>query len=84
LGAVRLAFQVAERLRTHSVAIDGLRRNGEWVISEISYTYASWAVEECPGHWKKQGDELQWASGRMWPEEAQVADFIDRLNSVHG
>ena len=76
---VRLACRVAEQLQTQSVAIDGLRRGDEPVVGEITYAYASWAVRSCPGHWEKQGAELIWKPGPMWPEEAQVADFLARL-----
>jgi glutathione synthase/RimK-type ligase-like ATP-grasp enzyme len=83
--AVRLAFRVAERLRTQSIAIDCLRKDGQPVVGEISYTYASWAVRECPGHWERQGDSdtgpLVWREGPMWPEEAQMTDFLARLEA---
>lgn len=81
--AVRFGFEVAERLGTQSLALDILRKDGRWVVAEISYTYASWAVHDCPGHWEfcetATGDELEWHPGRMWPEEAQIADFLERL-----
>ena len=61
---------------------DGLYRGNEPVIGEITYTYAMFAVRECPGHWS-HGDpetgELSWHDGPMWPEEAQVQDFLARL-----
>ena len=82
---VRLAFSVARRIRSQSCAIDGMYRAGECVAGEISYTYVSWMVHSCPGHWELQGEaadgELLWKSGQMWPEEAQVQDFLERLRS---
>jgi glutathione synthase/RimK-type ligase-like ATP-grasp enzyme len=75
---VRLAFDVATHLGTQSCAIDGLLRNGQSVVAEISYTYASWAVQSCPGHWDR---ELNWHEGQMWPEEAQIEDFLQKLKS---
>jgi hypothetical protein len=81
---IRLAFQAAQRIGSQSCAVDGLYRNGEPVVVEISYTYASWAVYECPGHWHLKGDpdsgELSWVPGHMWPEEAQIEDFLYRLH----
>ncbi|HEV2125687.1 MAG TPA: hypothetical protein VGW38_23280, partial [Chloroflexota bacterium] len=50
-GAVRLSFRVARRLQSECMAVDVLRRGEEYVINEISYTFASWAVRDCPGHW---------------------------------
>jgi glutathione synthase/RimK-type ligase-like ATP-grasp enzyme len=86
IGAVRLGFRVAEKLKTQSIAIDCLLRGKEHVVGEISYTYPHWTVHQCPGHWKlkkeSKSQEFEWNSGQMWPEEAQVIDFIGRLNST--
>ena len=74
-------------MKTQSIAIDCLRRGEERVVGEISYTYPHWTVHNCPGHWELTGDpetgDLVWKSGQMWPEEAQIIDFIDRLNSLN-
>lgn len=74
---ISLAFEVAKKLKTQSCAIDGLYCNGVPVVGEASYTYVSCAVQECPGHWDS---ELNWHEGQMWPEEAQIEDFILRLS----
>jgi len=82
--AVHLALDVAERLGVQSVAVDCLRddRNGgRFVVGEISYTYVSWMVHACPGHWSRHGSGLVWHEGQMYPEEAQAADFIQRLEA---
>ena len=79
LESVRLAFWAARGLGTQSLAFDILRRGKELVISEISYTYVSWAVHNCPGHWELEEDELAWKAGQMWPEEAQIQDFVKRF-----
>jgi hypothetical protein len=83
--SVRLAFRVARRLQTQSVAIDLLQQGSRKLVSEISYTYASWAVRDCPGHWVLQGDAearpLTWVEGRMHPEDAIFDDFLARLRS---
>jgi hypothetical protein len=76
---VDLAFSVARKLGTQSCAIDGLLRNGEPVVGEISYTYVSWAVEACPGYWDSSRN---WHERSMWPEEAQIEDFLVRLRDV--
>lgn len=88
LDAVRIAFRVARHLETQSIALDVLRRDGENVVGEISYTYASWAVEACPGHWKLSGDHatgsLAWVEGTLAPEDAIFEDFADRLRTGGG
>jgi glutathione synthase/RimK-type ligase-like ATP-grasp enzyme len=78
---VALAFEVAQKLGTQSCAIDGLYRHGQPVVGEISYTYASWAVQACPGHWDA---DLNWHTGHMWPEEGQVEDFLRLLAKTKG
>jgi len=85
LATVRLAFEAARRLGSQSVAIDGLRDGTDRVVGEISYTYSSRAVADCPGHWELRGapasGELVWMPGSMWPEDAQIADFMERLQA---
>ncbi len=82
---VRLAFRTAQALRSQSIGVDCLKRGDDCVIGEVSYTYISWLVHDCPGHWELAGTpsdgELVWRAGSMWPEEAQVADYLQRLES---
>ncbi|UCG42196.1 MAG: hypothetical protein JSU73_09995 [candidate division WOR-3 bacterium] len=82
---VRLAFLTARSLACQSCAIDGLYKGTTPVVVEISYTYPSWSVQFCPGHWRLDGSPdrgvLAWIPGRKWPEEAQVEDFLRRLDS---
>lgn len=75
---IRLAFEVAHKLRTQSCAIDGMWKNRKAVVGEISYTYISQYIYNCPGYWD---DQLNWHEAHMWPEEAQIADFLKRLES---
>ena len=81
LRCVRMAFEAARKLRSQSMAFDFLFRGDrrEPVVGEISYCYADWAVEKCPGHWDA---EMRWNEGRMWPEDAQVQDFLARVAQV--
>lgn len=79
-ATVRLAFDVAARLGTQSVAIDGLRRGAVPVVGEISYTYAAWAIRDCPGHWvsdaRSEGTGLRWIEGTLRAEDAIFEDFV--------
>lgn len=75
---IQIAFKISELGMFQSMAYDFLYRQGQPVICEISYTYADWAVHNCPGHWNH---ELNWIDGQMWPEEAQAEDFLMRINA---
>jgi glutathione synthase/RimK-type ligase-like ATP-grasp enzyme len=85
LKFVRLGFKTARALGTQSVAIDGLYFGQECVTTEISYSYASWVVHECPGHWQLGGEpesaELIWREGQAWPQDAIMEDFLVKLES---
>ncbi len=78
LKCIRAAFEAARKLGSQSMAFDYLFRGDqrEPVAVEISYCYANWAVQDCPGHWDSA---LNWREGRLWPEEAQVEDFLARV-----
>ena len=77
---VRLAFAAQRKLGAQSLAIDGMYRNGEPVIGEISYIYEGWAVAQCPGHWELRGDprdgQLDWVEGSVRPDDAILDDFL--------
>lgn len=76
---VRYAFELNRKLKVHCMAYDFLRdREGRILLIEMCWTFADWAVQTCPGHW---GPSLKWFEGRMWPEEAQVIDFVKLLKN---
>lgn len=85
-GFIRMAFQVAYRLRTQSIAIDGLFRGSERTVGEISYTYATWAIKKCPGHWILSGTpedgRLEWTEGEMRSEDAIFDDFVEQIHAL--
>lgn len=71
---VEIAFKVADRIGTQSLAFDFLfTPQHEPMIGEISYCYMSSAVHACEGHWDHQG---AWHDGHVWPEEAIVDDML--------
>ncbi|ACH40436.1 MAG: hypothetical protein ACD_55C00117G0001 [uncultured bacterium] len=77
-ACLELAFEVSRKADFQTMAYDFLYRNGKPVICEISYTFVDTAVHSCPGHWDRQ---LQWHEGHMWPQEAQVEDFIEEVGN---
>lgn len=82
---LRLAFRVAGALGTQSLGVDLLYRDGEPVVCETTYTFASWAVRDCPGHWRLEGTpedgDLAWVDGRQRPDDAIFADFVGALKA---
>jgi glutathione synthase/RimK-type ligase-like ATP-grasp enzyme len=76
---LRLGFTVARTLGAQSIALDVLRKEGRPVVLEISYTYAAWAIRDCPGHWVCRGggadSELAWVPGSTRAEDAIFEDF---------
>ena len=80
---IRIAFQISERGKFQSMAYDFLLKDGAPVIVEISYGFVDSAVQNCPGHWELQGAAdngvIAWKEGAMWPEEAQVEDFLPTI-----
>lgn len=58
---VEIAFDVARRLSTQSIALDFVfDKNNAPLIVEISYGYAVAAYDDCEGYWT---DDMQWHEG---------------------
>lgn len=83
---LRLAFRTSRILGAQTVAIDGLRKESQPVVSELTLTYASWAVRDCPGHWVLNGGPgtgtLHWVEGAMLAEDAIYDDFIAQVKAA--
>lgn len=75
---IKIGFEVSEKLGFECMAYDFIYKNKKPCIVEMSYTFADWAVQKCPGHWDRN---LNWKEGNMWPEEAQVIDFLKKIES---
>jgi len=73
---LKLGFEVADKLKMQSCAIDGLWKGKQAVTSEVCHLYISSYLYKCPGHWDR---DLNWHEGQLWPEQAHVEDFITRL-----
>ncbi len=79
---VRTAFGIAEDLQAQTVGIDALRQDDRILVLELTVTYASWLLRECPGHWRRKRrdpEKLEWVEGPMHPEDAIFEDFLERL-----
>lgn len=76
LRAVKIAFETSQSGGFTCMAYDFLYKNGQPVICEMSYTFPHSPTCTLPGHWLP---DLSWAEGSMWPEEAQIEDFIQKI-----
>jgi glutathione synthase/RimK-type ligase-like ATP-grasp enzyme len=71
---IQIAFQISKQMGFQSMAYDFLlNKNREPEFCEISYTYISRAVHQCPGYWDA---ELNWHEGHFWPEYLHLIDAL--------
>jgi hypothetical protein len=74
---VDIAFRVADRLATQSLAFDFLfNPQQEPMVGEISYCYVASMVHACEGYWDHQGD---WHEGHVWPQDAVLEDILSDI-----
>jgi glutathione synthase/RimK-type ligase-like ATP-grasp enzyme len=77
--ALHLAVRAARTLEMPSLAIDVLRRDGQPVLTEISYYYEGIGPRACPGHWIERDGALTWVEGPMRTDDALLEMFLGRL-----
>ena len=75
---LEIAFETSRKGGFQTMAYDFLYKDKSPVICEICYTFVDTAVYACPGHWDSN---LTWHEGKMWPEEAQIEDFITEVSN---
>jgi hypothetical protein len=74
---VEIAFDIAGKLKVQSIAIDFLKnRDGNPLITEISYAYLAEAVYNCLGHWDLQ---MQWHDGHVWPTDLILTYILEQV-----
>lgn len=78
LRMVELAFEISKKGGFTSMAYDFLYKAGEPVITEISYTFPDYFVHNSKGYWRP---DLSWVEAQMWPQEAQVEDFLQIIRT---
>ncbi|HET7435682.1 MAG TPA: hypothetical protein VFN10_13320, partial [Thermoanaerobaculia bacterium] len=79
-AAIRLALRAARTLNMRTAAVDMLlRKDGEPLISEISFFFEPFIVRLCQGHFRLAGEELQWVDGAVEPEAAILDDFLEQV-----
>lgn len=71
---LEIALEVSRKMGFQSMAYDFLvNERGEPEFCEVSYTYVSRAVYDCPGYWDR---DLGWHEGHHWPEHLHLADAL--------
>jgi hypothetical protein len=71
---LEIAFATSRKMGFQSMAYDFLRNeDGEPEFCEVSYTYVSSAVHNCPGYWDTR---LNWHEGHYWPEHLHLIDAL--------
>jgi glutathione synthase/RimK-type ligase-like ATP-grasp enzyme len=70
---IRLAFDVARRLGTQSLALDILLREGEPLVLEFSYAFSLVGYKGCDGYWTP---DMGWVARRPQPERFMLEDLI--------
>jgi glutathione synthase/RimK-type ligase-like ATP-grasp enzyme len=79
--SVAMCFQVADALGADTLAFDFLMRDGEPVISEMSFSAALNAFAKCPGHWRRSGGQIEWVERPVNPADAIFEDFLHRVRN---
>jgi len=77
-GTIETAFEVAEKLKSQSLALDFVFSKGEPKIVEISYGYTKEVYEDCPGYWDR---ELNWHEEPFNPEYWMVQCLLTDNNA---
>jgi len=73
---VKIAFEVAAKLKTQSLAFDFVSHNNKPLIVEISY--ASIIDHNNPGYWDK---DLKWHYAEFFEERYMIENFIQSLTA---
>jgi hypothetical protein len=75
----KIAYQIAEKLKTQSIAIDFIWDGDNPVITEISYCFVTGSFyEDCMGFWDKNH---KWHDQPVFPQYFIIEDFINSITS---
>lgn len=79
LEIVNMAFEIARKLSTQSLALDFIKENNTPVITEISYCFTREVFEMCPGYWDR---DLMWHKKNVLAQRFMIEDFIDEVQNT--
>lgn len=74
---VKLSFELAEKLKTQSLAIDFVFKNGRPLIVELSFGYVKEVYEDCEGYWDR---DLNWHEGSFNPQHWMVESIMRKVH----
>jgi glutathione synthase/RimK-type ligase-like ATP-grasp enzyme len=77
---IKIAFDVAKKLGTQSLAFDFIYDNKIPKIMELSYCFpmGKGSADDCPGYWDSN---LNWHSERVNAQKFMIEDFIKSLKT---
>ncbi|MBL8038283.1 MAG: hypothetical protein JNN16_12355 [Nitrospira sp.] len=73
---LEIAFDVAHKVGSQSMAFDFVMKENQPLILEVSYCYIARLVYACPGHWDIK---LNRHEGHVWPQDAILVDLLNGL-----
>ena len=74
---VRISFGVSTKLHTQCLAYDFVfESNGNPLIVEISYGFATHAYDSCSGYWTR---DLRWHEGAFIPQDWMLQDLVNQF-----
>jgi hypothetical protein len=77
IKAIKIAFDVAKKIGSQSLAFDFIYENDDPKIVETSYAYAQGAAyDNCPGYWDR---DLKWHEDNVDPQRYIIEDIIKAL-----
>jgi len=70
---IKLTFDINEKLKMQSVALDFVKHGGKILLLEISYIWAVNSFGKHPGYWNS---DLTWIEGEFCPADFIIEDMI--------
>ena len=84
LEVVRKAFEINDTIKAQAIAMDFLYKEGRPVLIEVNFSFITWVVRDCPGHWIRDNNkngEVRWEQGMEEPARAIAEDILTQLDT---
>jgi len=73
---IKISFDLAEKLKTQSLAIDFVYHNEKPMLLELSYGYTSEVYEPCVGYWDRQ---MNFHSEKFNPQYWMIESILKKM-----